>query len=64
LSLFSAFCACFQARTAASASGSVMSATERGTSSPNRPAASRQPSGATPCVFARMAMKIFAFSSP
>jgi HPr kinase/phosphorylase len=37
---------------------------ERGVSSPNLPAASHQPSGATPCVLARIATKIFDFSSP
>ena len=64
LSRLAAFCALFHSRTAASDSGPLMSATERGTSSPNLPAASRQPSGATPCVLARMATKIRDFSSP
>ena len=41
-----------------------MSATERGVGSANGPATASQPSGFTFMRFARMATKIFDFSSP
>ena len=41
-----------------------MSATDRGASSANGPAAASQPSGATPIRLARMATKIIDFSAP
>src|SRR5581483_11775259 len=58
------FIICFHSRTRASVSGESMSATDRGVSSANGPAASCHPSGRTPIRLARIATKMRAFSSP
>ena len=64
LSRLAAFWARFHWRTAASVSGEVESATLRGVSSPNLPAAWRQPSGCTPIRLPSTATKMRDFSSP
>ena len=64
MDFLAAFIAFFHSRTRSRVSGELTSATDLGSSSENGDATDSQPLGRTPNRLARMAMKIFVFSSP